>query len=63
MKVHKIHQKNVKDLKTELLNLLGEQFRLRIQAASRQLKQPHLLKQVRRNIARANTLLIEKAGT
>ena len=50
------------ELNTELLNLLREQFNLRMQAASGQLQQSHLLKQVRRDVARVKTLLNEKAG-
>ena len=46
----------------KLLNLLREQFNLRMQAASGQLQQSHLLKQVRRDVARVKTLLNEKAG-
>ncbi|RJX84756.1 50S ribosomal protein L29, partial [Escherichia coli] len=41
-------------------NLLREQFNLRMQAASGQLQQSHLLKQVRRDVARVKTLLNEK---
>ncbi|URJ25276.1 50S ribosomal protein L29 [Candidatus Blochmannia ocreatus (nom. nud.)] len=35
----------------ELINMLREYFNLRLQLKSNQLKQPHLLKKVRRNIA------------
>ena len=46
----------------ELVNLLGEQFKLRMQAATGQLQQTHQLKQVRRSIAQIKTVLTEKAG-
>ncbi|UDG81630.1 50S ribosomal protein L29 [Candidatus Profftia lariciata] len=61
MKAHKLRQKSADELTTELLNLLREQFRLRMQAARSQLKKPHLLKELRRDIARVKTLLTEKA--
>lgn len=66
-KMHKgrnrgLREKSVEELNTELLNLLREQFNLRMQAASGQLQQSHLLKQVRRDVARVKTLLNEKAG-
>ncbi|MFP1557584.1 50S ribosomal protein L29 [Escherichia coli] len=62
MKAKELREKSVEELNTELLNLLREQFNLRMQAASRQLQQSHLLKQVRRDVARVKTLLNEKAG-
>ena len=62
MKAKELREKSVEELNTELLNLLREQFNLRMQAASGQLPQSHLLKQVRRDVARVKTLLNEKAG-
>ncbi|WP_063654792.1 50S ribosomal protein L29 [Candidatus Arsenophonus triatominarum] len=62
MKAKELREKSVEDLNTELLNLLREQFNLSMQAVSGQLQQSHLLKQVRRDIARVKTLLTEKAG-
>ncbi|GKV96897.1 50S ribosomal protein L29 [Pectobacterium aroidearum] len=62
MKANKLREKSVEELNTELLGLLREQFNLRMQAASGQLQQTHLVKQVRHNIARVKTLLTEKAG-
>ncbi|VAX77018.1 50S ribosomal protein L29 [Serratia symbiotica] len=62
MKAQDLREKSVEELNAELLNLLREQFNLRIQLASGQLKQTHLLKQVRRNVARVKTLVTEKAG-
>jgi len=50
------------ELKTELAALLKEQFGLRMQRATQQLANTEKLKQVRRNIARARTLLHQKAG-
>ncbi|HFT3654375.1 TPA: 50S ribosomal protein L29 [Klebsiella pneumoniae] len=62
MKAKELREKSVEELNAELLNLLREQFNLRMQAASSQLQQTHLLKQVRRDVARVKTLLTQKAG-
>ncbi|MCI1900649.1 MAG: 50S ribosomal protein L29 [Enterobacter sp.] len=62
MKANELREKSVEELNAELLNLLREQFNLRMQAASGQLQQTHLQKQVRRNVARVKTLLTQKAG-
>ncbi|AJA44022.1 50S ribosomal protein L29 [Frischella perrara] len=62
MKAKELREKSVEELNTELLNLLREQFNLRMQLASGQLQQTHLVKQVRRNIALVKTLITEKAG-
>jgi large subunit ribosomal protein L29 len=62
MKANELREKSVEELNTELLNLLREQFNLRMQSASGQLQQTHLLKQVRRDVARVKTLLTQKAG-
>ena len=52
--------KSPADLKTELDALLKEQFGLRMQIATQQLANNSKIKQVRRNIARARTLLHQK---
>jgi large subunit ribosomal protein L29 len=53
--------KSPAELKTELTALLKEQFGLRMQKATQQLTNTEKLKQVRRNIARARTLIHQKA--
>ena len=53
--------KSPDELKTELAALLKEQFGLRMQRATQQLTNTEKLKQVRRNIARARTLIHQKA--
>jgi large subunit ribosomal protein L29 len=50
-------------LNEELIKLHKEQFNLRTQNATGQLGQIHLLKAARRDIARVNTVLTEKAGS
>jgi large subunit ribosomal protein L29 len=62
MNTSELREKSVEDLNAELVNLLREQFSLRMQASTGQLNQTHLLKQVRRNIARVKTILTEKAS-
>ena len=62
MKASELKVKSVEELTAELLGLLREQFNLRMQAATGQLAQTHLLKTVRRDIARVKTILTEKAG-
>jgi large subunit ribosomal protein L29 len=54
--------KSPAELKTELAALLKEQFGLRMQKATQQLTNTEKLKQVRRDIARARTLIHQKAG-
>jgi large subunit ribosomal protein L29 len=62
MKAQELREKSVEELNSELLTQLQEQFKLRMQASTGQLQQTHLVKQVRRDIARIKTLLAEKAG-
>ncbi|WP_136255928.1 MULTISPECIES: 50S ribosomal protein L29 [Halomonadaceae] len=62
MKAQEIREKSVEDLQAQLFELLREQFNLRMQKATGQLSQTHLLKQVRRDVARVKTVLNEKAG-
>ncbi len=62
MKASELGQKTVEELNSELLDQMKEQFKLRMQAATGQLGQTHLLKQNRRDIARIKTVLNQKAG-
>jgi large subunit ribosomal protein L29 len=62
MKSVEMREKSVDELEASLLELLKEQFNLRMQKASGQLGQSHLLGQARRDIARVKTILNEKAG-
>jgi len=62
MKASELREKSVEDLSAELIKLREEQFKLRIQQATGQLGQNHLLKEVRRNIARVKTVMTQKAG-
>ena len=61
MKASELRDKTADDLAEELIKLRKEEFSLRMQSASGQLGQPHLLKQTRRDIARVKTIMQEKA--
>lgn len=54
--------KSKQELREELVRLRREQFSLRMQRASEQLGQTHLITNVRRDIARVKTLLRENAN-
>ena len=62
MKASDLKEKSIEELNAELLELLREQFNYRMQASTGQLAQTHLLRTVRRNIARVKTIITEKAG-
>jgi len=62
MKASELRDKSVEDLNKRLLTLREEQFKLRMQKATGQLGQSHLLQQNQRDIARVKTVLGEKAG-
>ena len=60
MKAAELREKETEELYEELLRLRKEQFGLRMQDASGQLGQYHLLSQVKRDIARVKTIIVEK---
>jgi len=62
MKATELREKSVEELNGQLLELRRDQFKLRLQKTTGQLTQSHLLKQVKKDIARVKTLLTEKAG-
>ncbi len=55
-----IRDKNISALNEELTSLLKAQFNLRMQKATQQLQNSSQLKKIRRDIARARTVLGEK---
>lgn len=55
-----LRKKSAEELEKDLLSLLKDQFAHRMQRSTGQLTQPHLLKEVRRDIARVKTVLREK---
>lgn len=62
MKIQELRDKSVDELNAEVQKALADQFKLRVQKATGQLTQTHLLKQSRRDIARVKTVLSQKAG-
>ncbi|WP_094751390.1 50S ribosomal protein L29 [Psychromonas sp. CD1] len=62
MKANELKDKSVEELNAELLNLLREQFNLRMQLNTGQLEKAHVIKVLRRDIARVKTVLTQKAG-
>lgn len=62
MNAAELREKSAEELNNTLLELLQEQFNLRMQNSTGQLSQTHQLRTVRRNIARVKTILTEKAG-
>ena len=62
MKANELREKSAQQLYEQLLELLRDQFNLRMQKATGQLGQSHLLSQVKRDIARVKTVLNQQAG-
>ncbi|MFP6835442.1 MAG: 50S ribosomal protein L29 [Pseudomonadales bacterium] len=60
MNVSELREKTAKELDEELLRLRKEQFHMRMQKASGQLGQTHLLTVARHDIARVKTVIQEK---
>ncbi len=61
-KLEELKELNSADLVQKLHGLKLELFDLRMQRADGKLSQPHRLKQIRRDVARALTLLKQKEG-
>lgn len=62
MKASELKNKSTAELQAQLEELLNGQFKLRMQKATGQLNQSHLVRQTRRDIARVKTELASKAG-
>ncbi len=61
MNLQDLRKKSPADLRKELIELSKEQMNLRLQkGAGQAAPKPHLYQNVRRNIARVNTILNEK---
>ena len=60
MKADDIRTKTPDELMTELVNLKKEQYNLRFQRATGQLENTARMRQVRRDIARIQTIAAEK---
>ncbi|MGJ0486323.1 MAG: 50S ribosomal protein L29 [Methylomicrobium sp.] len=62
MKATELRQKTKDELNSLLLDLARERFNLRMQQSTGQLSKPSEPKRVRREMARIQTVLNEKAG-
>tara|TARA_B100000686_G_C16787108_1_gene975990 strand:+ start:1149 stop:1403 length:255 start_codon:yes stop_codon:yes gene_type:complete len=60
MKAEDIRGKSVEELQEQLQELYKDQFNYRMQNSTGQLGQVHLVKEVRKDIARVKTILAEK---
>ena len=60
MKASELRGKSPAELREKLHELLKEQFNLRMQRGTGQFSRPHLMKDVRRNIARVKTVMNQK---
>jgi large subunit ribosomal protein L29 len=62
MDAAELRKKKPEELDALILELLREQFNLRMQKGSGQLSKPSEMKRVRRTIARAKTIIAEMAA-
>lgn len=60
MKTHEMREKSSDELQNQINDLKQELFNLRFQHATHQLEDTSKIRQVRRSIARAKTILNEK---
>jgi large subunit ribosomal protein L29 len=59
--IEDLRQMTKQELEAEILELRKQQFKLRLQKANSELGKTHVIKLVRRTIARIKTILSEKA--
>ncbi|NEV64638.1 50S ribosomal protein L29 [Thiorhodococcus minor] len=59
MKASELRNSSVEELHKQLLELLREEFNLRMQKGTGQLSKPSQMKTVRRDIARVKTVMAE----
>ena len=62
MEGSELREKSTDELKQALNAELRRQFKLRMQLATGQLSETHMIKLARRNVARIKTVLNQKAG-
>jgi large subunit ribosomal protein L29 len=60
MKIAEVKELTIKELETRKRELRQEVFNLRIQQQAGQLEKPHMLRSLRRDAARVDTVLTEK---
>ncbi len=59
MKASEFRQLSTQDLENKIQEMSVELFKFRMQHATNQLEKPHKVKELRRDIARAKTVLTE----
>lgn len=59
MKANELRKSGVEELHKQMMDLLREQFNLRMQRGTGQLSKPSRMKAVRRDIARIKTVMAE----
>lgn len=62
MRAEELRSKTKDELQAHLIELLREQFNLRMQSGGGKAPKPHLYQQVRRSIARVKTILKQREG-
>ena len=62
MNANELREKNSDQLQEELVSLKKEAFNLRFQQATGQIENTARMRQVRRSVARVNTILNQKAA-
>ena len=62
MNANELRDKSPDQLRDELVSLQKEAFNLRFQQATGQIENTARMRQVRRGVARVNTILIQKAA-
>ena len=62
MDANELREKNPDQLQEELVSLKKEAFNLRFQQATGQIENTARMRQVRRSVARVNTILNQKAA-
>jgi large subunit ribosomal protein L29 len=62
MKASELREKTAAELQEILIDLRKEQFNLRMQQGTGQLSRPHLMQDVKKDIARVHTVMNENAG-
>jgi len=60
MKASELREKSQEELRKVLHDLLKEQFNLRMQQGTGQMARHHVIRQVRRDVARVKTVMNEK---
>lgn len=62
MKASELRELSLDELENKLVALRKEQFQNRLKMATGTLENPHVIKPLRRNIAKIKTIITEKSG-